>query len=178
MRRWRRIDPWGVRQAFAGLMLVAGSAMAVTILVVILRALTTGHVDLGSALGMVGALALMAVWLTFAARLYLTGIYVNDHGVRLRHQFSTRTLPWSAVTGFEVRAARFLGEPTVRPACWVRTADGAVETPVQRRSRAGGLRKNVGPVLRPAEFDRMVARLNAELAAARRAQAGGGAVVR
>ncbi|MEW2379658.1 hypothetical protein AB0883_26640 [Micromonospora sp. NPDC047812] len=58
------------------------------------------------------------------------------------------------------------------------TADGAVETPVQRRSRTAGWRKDIGPVLRTEDFDRMVARLDAELAAARRGQAGGGAVLR
>ncbi|MER7475507.1 PH domain-containing protein [Micromonospora sp. NPDC000018] len=178
MRRWWRIDPWGPRQALSGLMLVVGLVMAVTLVAAVLETLTTRRVGLESALGMVGALALMTVWLTLVARFYLVGIYVNDRGVQMRYTFSNRTLPWSQVAGFEVRAAEFLGEPTVRDACWVRTAGGAVETPVQRRSRATGWRKNVGPVLRTEEFDRVVARLDAELAAARQGQAGGGVVLR
>ncbi|MEV4466418.1 hypothetical protein AB0J51_22700 [Micromonospora echinofusca] len=178
MPRWWRIDPWGVRQAFLGLLLAAGATIAAVVLVSVLKAADAGRVDAREGLGAVAVAAFLALWLTLGTRFYLVGVYVNDRGVRLRYNFSTRTLPWSEVTGFDVRPAVLLGEPTVRDACWVRTAEGPVETPVQRRSREMGWRKDVGPVLSPKEFDRLVARLDAELAAARRAQAGGGAVPR
>ncbi|MEU8301866.1 PH domain-containing protein [Micromonospora sp. NPDC048909] len=180
MRRWFRMDPWGLRQAVTGLFLVIGTAFAVLLLVAFGRALA-GGVELAEALTMVAAAAFMTVWWTFAARLHLAGVYVGERGVRLRHVFRTRTLPWSAVTGFAARPALFLGEPTVRDACWVLTTGDAFETPVQRRSREIGWRKEVGPVLSEADFDRLLDRLDAELADARRrgpGQAGGGVVVR
>ncbi|MFD0785156.1 PH domain-containing protein [Micromonospora azadirachtae] len=180
MRRWIRVDPWRGRQVVSGLFLLVGTAFAVVLLVTGGAALADG-VDVVTALGIVGAMALMGVSLTFAARLHLAGVYVCASGVRLRHVFRTRTLPWSAVTGFAARPALFLGEPTIRDACWVLTVDGAFETPVQRRSREMGWRKEVGPVLSEADFDRLLTRLAAELADARRsvpAQTDGGVVSR
>lgn len=155
-------------------MLAVGSTMAI----VGLASVATGRVDSSEAFGVAGAAAFLALWLTMVARFFLVGVYVNDQGLRLRYTFSSRTLPWSQVTGFDVRPAVLFGEPTVRDACWVRTVDGAVETPVQRRSRTVGWRKDVGPILRTEDFDRMVVRLDAELVAARRSQAGGGSVLR
>ncbi|MEU4782745.1 hypothetical protein [Micromonospora sp. NPDC023633] len=174
MRRWWRIDPLGARQVLSGFMLAVASTMAVVVLV----SLAAGRFDVRDAFGLAGLVAFLALWMTLVARYFLVGVYVNDSGLRLRYTFSTRTLPWSRVTGFVVRPAELLGEPTARDACWVRTADGAVETPVQRRSRTVGWRKDIGPVLRTEDFGRMVARLDAELAAARRGQAGGGVVLR
>ncbi|OKI69678.1 hypothetical protein A6A27_21585 [Micromonospora sp. CB01531] len=124
---------------------------------------------------MLGAVAFLAVWLTFAVRLYLVGIYRNERGLLLRYVHRSRLLPWSQVTGFDVRTARFLGSATVRNAAWVLTRDGAWETPVQQRSRLVGWRKNTGPVLSAADFDLMMARLREAHAAV---QAGGGVVVR
>ncbi|MFC4016963.1 PH domain-containing protein [Micromonospora sp. GCM10011542] len=180
MRRSWRVDPWQFRQVFTAFMLAVGGAFAVTLVAVIVQRLGAGAPGLRDAAQIAAGLGFLAVWLTFVVRLHLTGVYVNDRGVRLRHVFRTRTLPWAEVTGFEVRAARLLGGPTVRAACWVRTLDGRVETPVQLRSRTMGLRKENGPVLSRVDFDRMVERLTAELAAARRRAAGqveGGGVV-
>lgn len=159
------MDPWGVGQVFTGFMFVAGSAMAGAVLVAIGRASTRGGVDIEAALGIAGAFIFMGVWLTFVLRMHLAGIYVNDRGVRLRHLFSTRSLPWSQVTGFEARPALFLGGPTARLACWVRTTDGAFESAVQRRSTSGALRKNNGPVLAVADFDQLLVRLTEQRAA-------------
>ncbi|WP_433358169.1 hypothetical protein ACQPYV_14455 [Micromonospora saelicesensis] len=167
MRRWQRMDPWGARQVFTGFMLLLGCTVAATTSVLAGRALIRGEIDVRTALGMAGMFLVMGVWLTFAFRLHLTGIYVNDRGVRLRHVFSTRTLPWSRVTGFEASPALFLGEPTSRLACWVRTTDGAFESAVQRRSRRVGWRKENGPVLDAADFDQLLVRLADERARAR-----------
>ncbi|MEU4337772.1 PH domain-containing protein [Micromonospora lupini] len=177
MRRWWRVDPWGARQVFTGFMVLVGSTMTAVVVVIAGRGLAEGRIDGGDALSMAGALPLLGVWLTFAVRLHLTGIYVNDRGLRLRHVFRTRTFPWSEVTGFEARPALFLGGPTVRDACWVRTTDGAFESAVQRRSRDMGWRKDNGPVLSADDFDRMLARLDAERTSHRHGQLGGGAVV-
>ncbi|MFI5925608.1 PH domain-containing protein [Micromonospora sp. NPDC051543] len=167
MRRWGRMDPWGFRQVFTGFMVLAGSTMAAFVVVFVGRGLAGGTVHRGDALSMAGALPILGVWLTFALRMHLTGIYVNDEGVRLRHIFRTRTFRWSEVTGFEARPALFLGEPTVRDACWVRTTGGAFESAVQRRSREMGWRKDVGPVLSSDDFEGMLARLDAERASRR-----------
>ncbi|MEV6369982.1 hypothetical protein AB0L86_24155 [Micromonospora musae] len=180
MRRWIRMDPWRGRQVVTSLFLLVGTVFAVLLLVTGGEALA-GGVDLVTALGIVGAMALMGVWLTFAARLHQAGVYVGARGVRLRHVFRTRTLPWEKVTGFVARRALLLGEPTIRQAVWVLTVDGAFETPVQRRSREMGWRKEVGPVLSEADFERLLNRLDAELANVRGrgpAQADGGVVVR
>lgn len=168
------MDPWGARQVFTGFMVLVGCTVAATISVVAGRVLSRGEIDVRTALGVAGMVVFMGVWLTFAFRLHLSGIYVNDRGVRLRHVFSTRTLPWSRVTGFEASPALFLGEPTSRLACWVRTTDGAFESAVQRRSRRGGWRKENGPVLAPADFDQLLVRLADERA---RARLDGGEVV-
>ncbi|MFY1614998.1 PH domain-containing protein [Micromonospora sp. WMMD736] len=164
MRRWRRMDPWGFRQVFTGFMVLAGSTMAAVVVVFAGRGLAAGTVHGRDGLTMAGALPILGVWLTFAFRMHLTGIYVNDEGLRLRHIVRTRTFRWSEVNGFEARPALFLGEPTVRDACWVRTTGGAFESAVQRRSREMGWRKDVGPVLAPDDFARMLARLDAERA--------------
>ncbi|MET8086083.1 PH domain-containing protein [Micromonospora sp. NPDC005237] len=177
MRRWRRVDPWGARQVVTGFMVLVGSTMTVFVAVTVGRGLAEGRVDANAALGVAVALPFMGLWLTFALRLYLAGIYVNDRGVRLRHIFRTRTFSWSEVTGFEARPALILGEPTVRDACWVRTTGGAFESAVQRHSSRAGWRKNIGPVLSADDFARMLARLDAERAAHRHGQLGGGAVV-
>ncbi|WP_422739920.1 PH domain-containing protein [Micromonospora sp. WMMD729] len=167
MRRWRRMDPWGATQAFAGLMALAGSAMAVAVVISAGRALAQGRMAAPAALGLAVALLFLGLWLTFVLRMYLAGIYVNDEGLRLRHVFRTHTFQWSEVTGFEARPALFLDEPTVRDACWVRTTSGAFESAVQRRSREMGWRKNNGPVLSSDDFDGMLALLDAEWAAHR-----------
>ncbi|MFG3558890.1 PH domain-containing protein [Micromonospora sp. NPDC047557] len=177
MRRWRRISPWGATQAFTGLMALAVSSMAVAVVVAAGHGLAEGRIDAPATLGLTGALLFLGLCLTFVLRMYLAGIYVNDRGVRLRHVFRTRTFSWSEVTGFEARPALILGEPTVRNACWVRTTGGAFESAVQRRSRTPGWRKNNGPVLSADDFARMLARLDAERAAHRYGQLGGGAVV-
>ncbi|MEV4387026.1 PH domain-containing protein [Micromonospora sp. NPDC049580] len=177
MRRWRRINPWGAAQAVTGLMLLVGSTMAVAVVVAASRGPAEGRIDASAALGLTGALLFLGLCLTFVLRMYLAGIYVNDEGVRLRHVFRTRTFSWSEVTGFEARPALFLGGPTVRDACWVRTTGGAFESAVQRRSRTPGWRKNNGPVLSADDFARMLARLDAERAAHRYGQRGGPAVV-
>lgn len=174
------MDPWRGRQVVTSLFLLVGNAFAVVLLVISGEALA-GGVDVVTALGIVGAMAFMGVWLTFAARLHLAGVYVGEPGVRLRHVFRTRTMPWEKVTGFVVRRALFLGEPTIRDACWVLTVDGAFETPVQRRSREMGWRKEAGPVLSEADFERLLNRLDAELADVRGrgpTQADGGVVLR
>ncbi|MGW1060181.1 hypothetical protein [Micromonospora rubida] len=71
--------------------------------------------------------------------------------------------PDTALVGgdrIRARPALFLGGPTARDACWVRTAAGAFEAPVQRRSRKAGWRKNNGPVLATADFEGMLAQLD------------------
>ncbi|WP_433120745.1 PH domain-containing protein [Micromonospora sp. CA-246542] len=167
MRRWRRMDPWGATQAFAGLMVLAGSAMAVAVVISAGRGLVQGRMVAPAVLSLAVALPFLGLWLTFVLRMYLAGVYVNDEGVRLRHVFRTRTLRWSEVTGFETRPALLFGEPTVRDACWVQTTSGAFESAVQRRSREVGWRKNVGPVLSSDDFEGMLARLDAERASRR-----------
>lgn len=157
--------PVGARQVFTGFMLLVGCTAAATTSLFVGRALIQGEIDARTALGMAGAFFFMGVWLTFVFRLHLTGIYVNDRGVRLRHVFSTRTLPWSQVTRFEASPALFLGGPTARLACWVHTTDGAFESAVQRRSKSGTLRKNNGPVLTVADFDQLLVRLAEQRAA-------------
>ncbi|MGV9213035.1 PH domain-containing protein [Micromonospora sp. RB23] len=162
MRRWRRVDPWGFWQAFTGFMVVVGSVVGVAVLAGVVMALLRGDLDPLDDVGVLTVFPFVGLWLTGVTRLYLTGIYVNDEGVRLRHVFRTRTFRWSEVTGFEARPALFLGGPTVRDACWVRTRSGAFESAVQRRSRVTGWRKDVGPVLSSDDFEGMLARLDAE----------------
>ncbi|MEU7926972.1 PH domain-containing protein [Micromonospora sp. NPDC049801] len=167
MRRWRRMDPWGLTQAVTGLMVVVGSVVGLAMLAGVGSALLRGDLDPRDDVGVFTVFPFLGLWLTGVTRMYLTGIYVNDEGVRLRHISRTRTFPWSEVTGFEARPALFLGGPTVRLACWVRTTGGAFESSVQRRSRKGGWRKNSGPVLAPDDFEGMLARLDAERASRR-----------
>ncbi|MGC4770599.1 PH domain-containing protein [Micromonospora sp. DT44] len=167
MRRWRRVDPWGFWQAFTGFMVVLGSVVGLAVLAGVGLALLRGDLDPRDDVGVLTVFPFVGLWLTGVTRLYLTGIYVNDEGVRLRHIVRTRTIRWSEVTGFEARPARLLGGPSVRLACWVRTTDGAFESSVQRRSRKGSWRKEPGPVLSPDDFDGMLARLDAERASHR-----------
>lgn len=155
-------------------MTLCGVAAVSVLVVTVLRVVARGT-DLRTAAGMLGAVLFLAVWLTFVVRLYLVGIYRNECGLLLRHVHRSRLLPWSEVTGFDVRAARFLGSATVRNAAWVLTRDGAWETPVQRRSRLAGWRKNNGPVLSAADFDLMMAQLREAHSAG---QSDGGVVVR
>ncbi|GAB3091300.1 hypothetical protein [Micromonospora schwarzwaldensis] len=176
MRRWQRANPWGPWQAFTGMFVLVGVAMATVLVVTGARAVARG-VDLAAGAGLLVASAFLAVWLTFAVRLYLVGIYRNERGLLLRHVHRSRLLPWSEVTGFEVRAARMPGGTTVRAAIWVRTRDGLWEVPVQQHSWRPGWRKNNGPVLSRADFALTLERLRAAHTAA---QAGptGGVVVR
>ncbi|MEU4482938.1 hypothetical protein AB0F68_33545 [Micromonospora sp. NPDC023966] len=173
MRRWRRVDPWGLRQAFAGFLILCGAAMASVVTVTGLRAVAPGT-DLTTAAGILGAVAFLGLWLIIAVRFYLVGIFRNERGLLLRHVHRSRLLPWSEVTGFDIRAARFLGSATVRNAAWVLTGDGAWEAPVQQRSRLAGVRKNNGPVLSAADFDLTMAHLREAHVAAQ----SGGVVVR
>ncbi|MCI4066537.1 hypothetical protein MRQ36_29860 [Micromonospora sp. R77] len=175
MRRWRRVDPWGFRQAWAGFMLCCGGLVALTAAGAALHKVRTEGVEARMLWQLPLPVAFLALWLTMVARFYLVGLWHNERGLLIRHIHRSRLLLWSEVTGFEVRAARLLGGATVRNAVWVVTRDGPVETPVQRRSRIVGWRKNVGPVLSPADFDLTLARLRE---ARGDAQAGGGVVVR
>ncbi|MFE9689407.1 hypothetical protein [Micromonospora sp. NPDC005806] len=174
MRRWRRVDPWGLRQAFTGFMVLAGGGMIVVVSIAVGAGVVGGGLPVRQVAQMAGAVAAVGAWEFAALRLYLVGVYRDERGLLLRHVHRSRLLPWSEVTGFDVRRARFLGSATVRDAAWVLTRDGAVEAPVQRRSTLAGLRKNVGPVLSAADFDLMMARLREAHAAAQ----AGGVVVR
>ncbi|MET7835679.1 hypothetical protein [Micromonospora sediminicola] len=174
MRRWQRVHPWGLWQAFFGAFVLVGATAAAVLVVAVGPAVARG-VDGATGAGIVVAVAFMTVWLTVAIRLRLVGIYRGDRGLLLRHVRRSRLLPWSEVMGFEVRAARIGSRATVRDAIWVRTRDGAHEAPVQRRSRLRGWRKNTGPVLSAADFELTLAGLREAHASA---QPGGGVVVR
>ncbi|MEV4809113.1 hypothetical protein [Micromonospora avicenniae] len=67
MRRWFRMDPWRGRQVVTSLLLLVGTMSGVLLLVNGGEALA-GGVDVLTALGIVGAMALMGVWLTFGPR--------------------------------------------------------------------------------------------------------------
>ncbi|MFI2713392.1 hypothetical protein ACH495_25030 [Micromonospora sp. NPDC018662] len=176
MRRRQRVDPWGPWQAFTGAFVLAGAVMVSVLVVAAVRAAARG-IDMATGAGFLAATAVMAAWLTFAVRLYLIGIYRDDRGLLLRHVHRSRLLPWSEVTGFEVRAARMPGGTTVRAAIWVRTRDDLWEAPVQQRSMRPGWRKNNGPVLSEAAFRLTLERLRAAHTAAQYG-ATGGVVVR
>lgn len=149
----------GRHQLLLGFFLGFGVLFTVVISASLLGRAGGGHWNVHPAVGIAVIYGVLAVWLTFVARMYLTGIFVNDHGLRLRYVFFTRTLPWATVTGFDVRPARIFDTDTDRQACWVSTTSGTYETPVQLSSGTAALQKRSGPVLPADDFNRMVDQL-------------------
>ncbi len=154
-------------------MVLVGAVVALTLVVALLRELGDGH--LLTAGGLLLPVAFVAVWLTFVVRLYLAGVYRDERGLLLRYIFRSRLLPWSEVTGFDVRPTWLFGGPTRQRGAWVLTRDGAVETPVRLHAPVRSLEKRAGPVLSATDFNLMLNRLGRAHAAA---QACGGVTVR
>jgi hypothetical protein len=51
-------------------------------------------------------LGLTVVWALFSYRILRMGVYVSDHGVRVKHLLSSRTVRWSEVERITVRDTR------------------------------------------------------------------------
>lgn len=160
---WRRVGPLGVMTIIAGGFLVVWGSIVLAIAVNMVLQLPSDPVPTAV------VVLFVACWWTFAWRLVRTGLYVSQTGLRLVYPWRTRTLPWSSVVEIASRPAKVLGIETVRDAIWVTTATGQqIETPVQRRApwRSIGWRKNTGPVLTAARYERAIDLLRTYQAAA------------
>jgi hypothetical protein len=51
-------------------------------------------------------LGLTVVWVLFSYRILRMGVYVSDHGVRVKHLLGSRTVRWSEVERITVRDTR------------------------------------------------------------------------
>ncbi len=122
-----------------------------------------------------GALAIcafMAVMVTGAVRLGWRGLYLGEEGIRLRGFLGSRTIPWAEIASVGEAPAEFLGLQAVERVIWITLHDGTrIEAPVQRRPGRFYLRPvptwRGGPVLRPADFDNALTRINEQLTAHR-----------
>ena len=101
------------------------------------------------------AFAQLAIW-----RIMLVGLYVNEHGVKVRTVLRTQVIPWPFIDAVRVGPSRFLGYPAI----WInaRYPDRAVETPIccRQLGRSNGRRVQ----LDPEEFDELVVYLSGEAA--------------
>ncbi|HEX6684685.1 MAG TPA: hypothetical protein VF062_17910 [Candidatus Limnocylindrales bacterium] len=124
----------------------------------------SGNWVVNPVLGILAFYGFLSLWTGFAWRMYRTGIYVSDKAVRIVHPWRNRVVAWSDVAQISSQPAMLGGWATVRVAIFLRLTNGTkVETPVQRHASrfAGGLRKNIGPVLSQADFDATLSLLRA-----------------
>ena len=152
MHRWVRPyeadqDDWhALRLVFAG-------AMTVIAGLTVLSGFAAGELPGAAA----PPLALfMLAWTVMLWRVVLVGVYVSDHGIKVRMVLRTRVIAWPDVTrAWAGRAAQFDAWQI-----WVSARDPArdVETPIWRRgSRARHRNRGVLP---PQEFAATLAALN------------------
>ncbi len=136
---------------------VAASALSAGGLAVLCAGVVSG--ELGGVWSLVIA-AFMLGWVTLVWRHALVGVWVSDHGVKIRWPHRTRVIPWSQVErAWAGQAAEFDAWQV-----WVSTRDPEenLETPIWRQGRsATRYRSRVNRiVLPPEEFSRALAELN------------------
>jgi hypothetical protein len=160
MKTWRRADPGGGTTAIAFACVIIGVAFTVWITAKLVNG--TGRWVVNPIEGILCIYGFLVIWTGLAWRMYRTGVYVSDQGVRivylLRRQ---RIIAWRAVAAVDSRRAMIGDLATVRDAIVLKLIDGTeVETPIQRANwLAAGARKNMGPVYESEEFDAILSRL-------------------
>jgi hypothetical protein len=93
-------------------------------------------------------LAFMVVWTALAWRMRIMGLYVSDHGVRIRGHLTTRTFPWQDIKGFDVRPFEGITMTQVQ-AVWVVTKVGRAHRTLLWFRPNDEPRDRVTPVLLP-----------------------------
>lgn len=154
-----------------------GSLALLVLSVGMVGALVAGRLAVDQAGSMAVGVAVIVGVLLVAVRFHLVGIYHGERGLLIRYLLRSRLLPWREVTGFYTGPTVLSGLDGRQRTLWVRTRDGAVETPVESRGPVlmRQLQSLTGPALPAAEFDLVVRRLREAHAAA---QSDGGVVVR
>ena len=102
------------------------------------------------------ALGQWAVW-----RIVLVGLYVSEHGVKVRMVLRTQVIRWAFVDAVSARPARFSGYSAI----WInaRYPDRVVETPIWCRRPPNG-NNGYRVYLDPEEFSQLVGYLRGEAA--------------
>ncbi|RZU71733.1 PH (Pleckstrin Homology) domain-containing protein [Micromonospora kangleipakensis] len=98
----------------------------------------------------------VVTWEVVLWRVVLVGVYVSDHGIKIRTVLRTRVIPWSQVTrAWAGQAANYDAWQI-----WVsaRDPERELETPIWRRGSRARHRNRV--VLPPEEFAAALAALN------------------
>jgi len=161
MAAWRRANPSGASTWLGFVFVVVGLAIASMITVVLV--VGGGRWEVHPFLGIFYIYGFLGLWTGFAWRIYRTGVYASERGVRVAYPWWNRTIPWQDIAGFTGDHRAMLGNwATARNAIYIKLTDGRlVQTPVQRRVSmfAGGVRLEVGPVLGEAAFDATLAYL-------------------
>ncbi|WP_412543982.1 PH domain-containing protein [Longispora sp. K20-0274] len=159
MRTWSRVEPANLLRTVAGVFFVVGLAFFLPMR--LLAFFGPGQWSVNPGLFNLVDLLFAACWLTFAFRMHRAGIYAGPAGLRVRSLLRTETVPWSAVTGFEVKPGRRFGFRIPRDAIWVLGAGKNRETCVQRSTGFDLLSGsyNIGPLLNQADFDLTLTRL-------------------
>ncbi|WP_436530699.1 hypothetical protein [Actinoplanes sp. HUAS TT8] len=163
MIRWRRPYPWTFMDIVGAIFTVVGTGFAIVLAV----AVVTTAPRLEELSGVLAAAVFLAVWLTAVNRLTRAGIYLSDHGVRLRGVFRTRTFVRAEIAEAVSAPAELFGRPTARQAIWLVLRDGTrIEAPVQERTfyRSTPLTKNSGAVLAPSRFAETLTAVNQHVA--------------
>jgi len=120
MTQWRRVAPIRLTNVVLTVFAVFGSGLTV----ILALALFTDWIQ-WTGVELTG-LVVAVVWTALAWRMRLMGLYVSDHGVRIRGPLTTRTFAWPEIEGFDVRQAKGgMGFRTTQvKAIWVVTEAG------------------------------------------------------
>ena len=151
MQPW--VQPYGTR---FGLDLTAAALMIATVAIVVQ---VCGFVAQGPSpvATWIVFLTFDALFLVMAWRIARVGLYINEHGVKVRMVLRTRIVPWNAIalvregsaTGYDARAVVLA----------LRGQQRAVETPIWHEDGAPRHRNRIK--LDDEEFHRLIDRLNA-----------------
>jgi hypothetical protein len=151
MPRWVRPyehdqdDVYTLRYAIRGAMSVAG--------LIPLCGFAIGELPVAAAPAVV---LFVLTWEVMLWRVVLVGVYVSDHGIKIRMVLHTRVIPWSQVTrAWAGQAAHYDAWQIWVSAC---NPERDFETPIWRRGSRARHRNRI--VLPPQEFTAVVATLN------------------
>jgi hypothetical protein len=146
-----------------GVLLAGGAAALVAVTVGVAAG---GSWRINPLLGVPAGYGVLACWLLVVWRSHRAGVFVSEHGIRIRHLIRTRTIAWPDVAGIDSKPALLLGTATDRTAIWVRLrGGGSVETPVQRSGTGSGVTvyKMSGQVLNRTAYDKTLHILRSRL---------------
>jgi hypothetical protein len=161
MATWRRVHPLGPSSIALGFVIIG---LGVTTLMTFRFVADGGRWQVNSVLGTLMLYGFMFLWTGLAWRLYRTGIYISGQAVRIVHPWRNQVIAWSDVKQISSQPAMFGGLATARVAIFLKLTNGKkIETPIQRKASLStpGVRKNIGPVLSPADFDATLSLLRA-----------------